>query len=102
MARFRVSECDTELDLRQTKDHKFRLSVPDDTFIRVTLYSPCRVRVSQAGDATNAVNVTGCELQIGTSGRWKGGQLRSVDGRPPFMLTAEVAERGELSVQGGP
>jgi hypothetical protein len=100
--RFKVDQSHVELDLSQTKEQKFNLKVPDDTYVRVVLYSPCRVRVRTSAEGGKGVDVTGCELQIGTTGRWRGGQLRSIDGRPPFMLIADVGDTGELRVQGGP
>ncbi len=99
---FKVSRSDVELDLSRTQDQKFNLKVPDETYVRVSLYSPCRVRVRKSADGGKGVNVTGCELQIGTTGKWRGGQLRSLDGRPPFMLIADVGDNGQLRVQGGP
>lgn len=102
MTRFKVDQSDVELDLSQTEEQKFNLKVPDDTYVRVLLYSPCRVRVRTSAESGKGVDVTGCELQIGTTGRWRGGQLRSIDGRPPFMLITDVGDTGELRVQGGP
>ncbi len=102
MTRFKVSQSEVELDLSRTEEEKFNLKVPDDTYVRVLLYSPCRVRVRTSTEGGKGVDVTGCELQIGTTGRWRGGQLRSIDGRPPFMLIADVGDTGELRVLGGP
>ena len=102
MTRFKVDQSEVELDLSQTEEQKFNLKVPDDSYVRVLLYSPCRVRVRTSAESGKGVDVTGCELQIGTTGRWRGGQLRSIDGRPPFMLIADVGDTGELRVQGGP
>lgn len=102
ITKFKVDQSDVDLDLSQTMEQKFNLKVPDDTYVRVSLYSPCRVRVRKSAEGGKGVNVTGCELQIGTTGKWRGGQLRSLDGRPPFMLIADVGDTGELRVQGGP
>ena len=94
----RLSE--VELDLRSATDRKLTLSVVDESYVTVYLESPCRVQVRESADGGQGLSVTGCELQMENTGRWKGRRRKDIEGRPPFVLTAKVSKGGDLRVRG--
>lgn len=90
------------LDLSEVEERTLDLRVTDGSTVEVVLRSPCQVQLRDSAAASQQVDVTGCEFQLQSTGRWRGGMRRDAEGRPPFLLTAKVAETGLLRVRGGP
>lgn len=90
-----------ELDLTDCDDKAVTLFVQNDTRMRVSLETPCRVHAKGLeSNLASQIDVTGCELQLGRGGRWATRRVRGIDGKPPVTITAKVAETGELIVEG--
>jgi len=103
----RLSGCvakssELSLDLSEAEERHLDLRVTDGSTVEVVLRSPCQVQLRDSAAASQQVDVTGCEFQLQNTGRWRGGMRRDANGRPPFLLTAKVAETGLLRVRGGP
>lgn len=90
------------LDLSEIEERHLELAVSDGSSTDVILRSPCQVQLRGSASAGQQVDVTGCEFRLQTAGGWHGGMRRDAEGRPPFVLTAKVAETGLLRVRGGP
>lgn len=90
------------LDLSEIEERHLELGVSDGSSTDVILRSPCQVQLRGSASAGQQVDVTGCEFRLQTAGGWHGGMRRDAEGRPPFVLTAKVAETGLLRVRGGP
>jgi len=102
IANLDARDSELDLDLRAIDTNRLDLRIVDGSDATVYLPSPCRVQLRESAETSQQVDVTGCEFQMQSMGRWRGGQRRGVDGRPTFMLTAKVAESGYLRVRGGP
>jgi hypothetical protein len=103
----RLSNCvatssELSLDLSEIEARHLDLRVTPNSTVDVTLRSPCQVQLRDSAAASHQVDVTGCEFRIQSAGGWHGGMRRDAEGRPPFVLTARVAETGLLRVRGGP
>ena len=103
----RLSNCvatssELNLDLSGVDERTLDLRVTDGSTVEVTLRAPCQVQLRESAAASQQVDVTGCEFQLQSTGRWRGGMRRDAEGRPPFLLTAKVAATGLLRVRGGP
>ncbi len=100
---FKVVSSEVELDLSELGRPAVELAVQADSSVRVRLATPCRVRATGLESSlASQVDVTGCELQLGASGRWATRRVRDIEGKPPTTLTAQIAESSELTVEGRP
>lgn len=95
-------QCELDLDISTIESNSLDLRVVDGSSATVVVPSPCRVQLRESTDAAQQVDVTGCEFQMQNMGHWRGSQVRSLDGRPAFMLTAKISEGSSLRVSGAP
>jgi len=101
LTKLNARRSEVELDLRDATDRSLNLKVPDDAVYSIHLPTPCRVQAQGDSATSRGLDVSGCELRLERTGRWKGSGVRDMDGRRPFLLTASVAPTGELTVRGG-
>jgi hypothetical protein len=102
LTKLKIKLSEIELDLRRITDRRLTVSVVDQSYVTVLLDAPCRVQVRETEDGGSGLSVSGCELQMERSGRWKGQRRKTADGRRPFLLIAKVSLDGDLRIQGSP
>lgn len=103
LASFQATGSEVDLDLTTSHARKLQVAAQAGSSVRVHLATPCRVHATGlSGSLARQVDVTGCELQLGKAGRWATKRVRGIDGQPPILLTAKVADNAELSVEGRP
>jgi hypothetical protein len=92
-----------DLDLTAYRGRAVEITVRAGSSVRVDLGSPCRVQAKgRSASLASQIDVTGCELQLGQGNRWATRRVRGIDGQPPIMLKAQVADSAELIVEGRP
>jgi hypothetical protein len=96
-----VRNSELTLDLRTLQSNRLDLHIAEGSSATVFLASPCRVQLRRSAAASQDVDITGCEFRMQNMGRWQGSHMPGLNGRSPFMLTAEVADSGTLHVRGG-
>ena len=100
---FQAHRSEVDLDLTATRERAVEIAVRAGSSVQVHLASPCRVQAKGlSASLASQVDVTGCELQLGRGTRWATRRARGIDGQPPIMLTAQVADSAELIVEGRP
>lgn len=99
----KADRSEVDLDLTECTSNSLTLQAGEQSFVRIQLASPCRVRTKGIDASTsNHVRVTGCEYQLGQSRRWATRNVRGIDGNLPVTLVATMASSAELDVEGRP
>lgn len=101
LASFQSTRSEIDLDLSECGDRKVTLAVQAESRVHLTLRTPCQVHATGVGSAlASQIDVVGCELQLGSGGRWATRRSRGIDGSKPITVTANVAKSAELTVEG--